>query len=227
MSGIPNLADLQKYVVNREGWEVIKQSFYDSAVYAAAGQVALNFFSTPIGQGVAALGGGVKTLSDTNMNLAGQLPANQGFLIEGIEVSFEPTTPSVAAQLPAAFGAQAIAQIVNDSYVFRRSGSLTLTIGSKPYLQEAPLMKFPASSDFAVSAALADVTTAGASLQSRIAYGKAVGRPYSLGSAPIFLTANQNFGVQLAWQEGVQALPSTNPARVRVSLFGLLYRRSQ
>lgn len=224
MSGIPTLADLQKYVVNREGWEVVKQSLYDSAVYAAAGQNTLSFFSTPIGQGVSAFTG-VKTLSDTNMNLAGQLPANQGFLIEGVEIAFQPTTPTSAAQMPAAFGAQAIAQIVNDAYIFRRSGNFTLTIGSKPYLQEGPLMKFPASSDFHVSAALADVTTAGANLQSRIAFGKAAGRPYSLGSAPIFLTANQNFGVTLAWPEGLQAV--TSPARVVVSLFGLLYRRSQ
>lgn len=224
MSGIPNLQDLQKFVVNREGWEVIKQSFYDSAAYAAAGVNTLAFFSTPIGQGVG-LGGGVKTQTDTNMNLAGQLPANQGFLIEGIEILFAPTTPTVAAGMPAAFGAQAAAVQVNDAYIFRRSGNFTLTIGSKPYLQEAPMMKFPASSDLQIGAALADTTSAAASSQSRIAYAKAVGRPYSLGSAPIFLTANQNFNVTLAWPEGLQAI--SNPARITVSLFGLLYRRSQ
>lgn len=226
MSGIPSLQELQKYVVNREGWEVIRQSFFDSAAYVAAGQNTLAFFATPVGQGVSVLGApGPKTKSDTNMTLAGQLPAMQAFLIEGIEILFEPTTPTVAAGMPAVFGAQLAATLVNDAYIFRRSGNLNLTIGSKPYLEEAPLMKFPASSDYQIGAALSDATTAAAASQSRIAYGKAVGRPYTLGSAPIFLTANQNFGITLAWPEGLQAI--VNPARIVVSMFGLLYRRSQ
>lgn len=226
MADLPSLDQLQKYVVNREGWEVVRQGLFDSAVYAAAGQTQLNFFANPIGQGTGIFGG-AKTASDTNMNLAGQLPAMQGFLVEAVEILFLPTTPSVAAQMPAAFGAQAIAQIVNDAYVFRRSGNLNFLIGSKPYLQDGPMMKFPASSDFQINAALADVTSAAANLQSRIAYGKAVGRTYSLGGASIFLTANQNFNVSLNWPEGVQALPSGNPGAVRVTLQGLLYRRSQ
>lgn len=226
MSGIPSLQELQKYVVNQAGWEVIRQSFFDSASYVAAGANTLAFFATPVGQGVSVLGTpGPKTQSDTNMTLAGQLPAMQAFLIEAIEIGFYPTTPTVAAQMPAAFGAQAIAQIVNDTYIFRRSGNLNLTIGSKPYLQEAPLMKFPSSADFQIGAALADISSTAANLQSRIAYGKAVGRTFSLGAAPIFLTANQNFSVTLAWPEGLQAI--ANPAKVVVSLCGLLYRRSQ
>jgi hypothetical protein len=223
-NGIPNLDELQKYVVNRQGWEVIRQSFFDSAVYAAAGQPTLSFFSTPIGQGVG-FGGGVKTATDTNMTLAGQLPAMQGFLIEAVEVMFLPTTPTVAAAMPAAFGAGAVAVQVNDSYIVRRSGNLNLTIGSKPYLQDGPLMKFPASADFEIDSSLTDATTAAANLQSRIAYAKSRGRVYTLGGAPIFLTANQNFSVTLAWPEGVQAI--SNPGRIVVTLGGLLYRRSQ
>lgn len=224
MSDIPSLQQLQKYVVNREGWEVIRESLFDSAVYAAAGQNTLSFFSTPIGQGVSAFTG-VKTASDTNMNLAGQLPANQGFLVEAVEVLFTPATPTVAAGMPAVFGAQLAATSINDAYIFRRSGNLNFTIGSKPYIQDGPMMKFPASTDFQVNAALADVSSTAANLQSRIGYAKSAGRPYALNGAPIFLTANQNFNVTLAWPEGLQAI--TNPARVVVSLFGLLYRRSQ
>lgn len=221
---IPSLQELQKYVVNREGWEVIRQGLFDSAAYAAAGATSLSFFSTPIGQGTG-LGGDVKTLTDTNMRLAGQLPAMQGFLIEAVEVLILPTTPTVASAMPAVFGAQAVQAQINDAYILARSGNLTLTIGSKPYLEEGPLMKFPASADFQVSGAASDATTAGANAQSRVGYGKRVGRTYSLGGAPIFLTANQNFGVTLSWPEGLQAI--TNPARIVVTLGGLLYRRSQ
>lgn len=224
MSQMPSLQELQKFVVNREGWEVIKQGLFDTAIYPAAGTTQLNFFAQPIGQGTSPFTG-AKTASDTNMNLAGQLPAMQGFLVEAIEVLFLPATPTVAAGMPAAFGAQLAATSVNDAYIFRRSGNVNFLVGSKPYLQDGPMMKFPASSDFQINAALSDVTTAGANLQSRIAYGKAVGRTYSLGGAPIYLTANQNFNLSLNWPEGLQAI--TNPAAVKVTLQGLLYRRSQ
>jgi len=227
MNGLPQVPgreQLQNYVVNREGWESIRQTLYDSAAYPAAGVTQLSFFSTPVGQGTG-FGGGAKTFTDTNMDLAGQLPTNQEFLVTSVEILFEPTTPTVAAGMPAVFGAQAVAANVNDVYIFRRAGNLKFVIGSKPYLQEAPLMKFPAKADMEIDAALCDVTTAGANFQSRIAYAKAVGRPYMLNPANILLTSNQNFSITLNWPEGLQAI--AQPARVVVSLDGFLYRRSQ
>lgn len=220
----PTITNLANFQVNQNVWESIRQSLYDSAAYAAAGTSQLSFFQNPVGQGTG-FGGGAKTLSDTNMTLAGNLPANQMFLIEEIEVAFEPTTPTVTAQMPAVFGAQVVAAIVNDAYIFYRAGNLTLTVGSKPYLQEAPLMKFPAYSRFDLSAALSDATTANANSQSRIAFGTAVGTPYVLTPNNILLVQNQNFSVTLNWPEGVQAI--TNPARVIVSLNGFLYRKAQ
>lgn len=221
---IPGWDQLAKYSVNRDGWEGIRQTLFDSAIYPAAGSTQLSFFSTPIGQGTSAFTG-VKTASDTNMTLAGQLPANQYFLATAIEVLFLPATPTVTAGMPAAFGAQAVAASVNDAYIFRRSGNFNLTVGSKPYLQDAPMMKFPATADFKIDAALADVSSAAASLQSRIAYGRSEGRPYILNPGNILIPSNQNFGVTLSWPEGLQAI--ANPARVMVSFQGYLYRRSQ
>lgn len=215
---VPSRAQLSKYSVNRPGWEAIRQSFYDFQAYAAAGVTQLTFFANPVGQGG-------KTLSDTNMTLAGQLPKNQEFLLQSIEVWFAPTTPTVAAQMPAAFGAQAAAAIINDAYIFGRSGNLQMVVGSKPYLQEAPMGRFPQKAHFAVDAALADVSTAGANLQSRNAFGFWTGRPYMLDPAPLLLVENQNFSITLNWPEGVQAI--SNPARVGVILDGILYRRSQ
>lgn len=214
---VPNRAQLSKYSVNREGWEAIRQSLYDYQVYAAAGQSQLSFFTSPLG--------GTRTLTDTNMTLAGQLPKNQEFLIQSIEVFFSPTTPTVVAQMPAAFGAAAIAQVVNDAYIVGRGGNLVLTIGSKPYLQEAPLGRFPQKASFGVEGAASDTSTAGASLQARIVFGKWQGRPYLLDPAPLLLPENQNFSVALSWPEGVQAI--TNPGRIGVILDGILYRRSQ
>lgn len=216
--GVPNREQLSQFVVNRSGWEGIRQSLYDFQAYPAAGATNLQFFAVPLGQGG-------KTLSDTNMNLAGQLPTNKEFLVESVHVYFTPTTPTVAAQMPAAFGAQAVPEIINDSYIFRRSGNLVFEIGSKNYLEEAPLMRFPPKNTFHVEGALADVSTAGADLQSRIAYGDAIGVPYILKPASLLLTSNQNFNVSIRYPEGVQAI--TNPARVGVVLEGILYRRSQ
>lgn len=218
MASVPNRADLAKYNVNRPGWEAIRQSLYDFTAYAQAGQTQLTFFALPVGQGG-------KTLSDTNMTLAGQIPANQEYLVQSIEVVFFPTVPAVAANNPAAFGAQAVAASVNDVYIVSRTGNLNFTIGSKPYLQEAPLGRFPAKTHMNVRAALADVSTAGANLQSRIAYAYTEGRPYLLSPADLRLVSNQNFTVTLNWPEGVQAI--TNAGRIGIILDGIMYRRSQ
>lgn len=214
---ISNIAELQKFNVNLDEFEKIKQSLYDSAAYPAAGVSSLLFFQTPLGQSS-------KTLEDTNMRLAGQLPTNQLFLIESVEVIFHPSTPTVAAAMPAAFGAQAIAVQINDAYIFYRSGSLRLEIGSKDYIQEAPLQRFPPKTKFSVEGALSDASTAAANLQSRIGYANACGRPY-LVNPPLLLIENQNFSIELAWPNGVQAI--SNPAQVFVILDGLLFRRAQ
>lgn len=217
MPALRTIEEFNAFNVNREGWEKVKQSFYDRATYAAAGQSVLTFFQSPNGQNG-------KTLSDTNMSLAGQLPTNQTFLVEAIEIFFFPSTPTVAAQMPAAFGAPAVASIVNDAYIFNRGGNFNLTIGSKPYLVEAPLAKFPASRQFHVESALADATPLAANQQSRVTFAASTGRPYVL-TPPLLLIENQNFSVTLAWPEGNQAI--SNPASVYVSLEGVLVRRSQ
>ncbi|MDE2019679.1 MAG: hypothetical protein KGJ13_05040 [Patescibacteria group bacterium] len=220
---IPTRSQLDAFNVNREGWEAITNSLYDSAAYPAAGTTQLSFFNLPLGQGTG-FGGGTKTLSDTNMTLAGQMPANQEFLIQRVEVRFFPTVPAVAAANPSAVGAPAAAALVNDSYLAAHTGNLTLTIGSKPYLQEAPLLKFAPCTNFRVNGAQSDSSTAGAGQNVRTVFAYWEGRPYIL-KAPLRLVSNQNFGVTLNWPEGVQAI--TNPARIFLSLEGVFYRRSQ
>jgi hypothetical protein len=215
---VPTRAQLSKFSVNRPGWEAVRQSLYDFTAYAAAGQTSLSFFQQPVGQSS-------KTLSDTNMTLAGQLPKNQEFLVQSIEVQFFPTTPTVAAAMPSFFGAEAAQVLINDVYIVGRSGNVNLTIGSKPYLQEAPIGKFPPKTHMCVDAALADATTAGAALQTRTGFAYWAGRPYVLDPAALLLPENQNFSVTLSWPEGVQAI--SNPGRIGVILDGILYRRSQ
>ena len=217
MRTIPSRTNLAKYNVNRPGWEAVRQSLYDFTSYAAAGQTTLNFFATPNGQGG-------KTLSDTNMTLAGQLPAAQEFLVNSIEVLFFPTVPVVAADNPAAFGVAAIANAVNDVYKVARTGNLVLTIGSKPFLTEAPLGRFPAKTHFQVDGAVSQGGVVADTAQ-RVTYAYAAGRPYLLSPADLRLTSSQNFSVTLNWPEGLQTI--TNPGRIGVIMDGILYRRSQ
>jgi len=224
---VANMTDIQAYATTQwNNWEFITQSLYDSTAYPAAGTNQLLFFQVPQG-GAGGFGGGVKTASDTNMVLNGQLPSGNMFVVSAIQIEFQPTTPSVAAQLPAVFGAQAAAQIINDAYVFWRSGNFALRILAKDYSTEAPLMRFPSAADFSIQAAFADVSTAGASFQSRAAYASSYGPQYMLAPNNLLIPETTNFKATLAWPEGLQPLPSTNPARVFVRLEGMLARQAQ
>lgn len=220
MRHIPNYAQLSQYNVNRPGWEGIRQTLYDFTTYAAAGQPQLSFFALPIGQGG-------KTLSDTNMVLAGQLPANQEFLVQSIEIKFLPLVPAPSAStVDAAVGVPALATQLNDSYLVSRTGNLVFVIGSKPYLQEAPLGRFPPKTNFEFDAAVALATTVAAdSVEARMAFPRWTGRPYLLSPAELRLVSTQNFSITCNWPEGVQAI--SNAARIGVILDGILYRRSQ
>lgn len=224
---IANLSDLKNFSVTWSQWELITQSLYDSAAYPAAGTSSpIQFFQNPVGQGTG-FGGGTKSLSDTNMVSPGMLPQGQMFIVTSVEVDFQPTTPTGAnsAYLPAAFGAQEPASLINDAYIFRRSGYLQFNVLSKQYLQEAPLMRFPATADFVADGALADATTAAATSQSRISWGTTVGQPYVLTPNNILIPSTTNFAVTLNWPEGAQAI--TSAARVFVRLNGLLARLAQ
>ena len=207
----PSLEQMRKYSVNRSGAiEAVRQSFYDFQTYAALGQTQLIFFQVPQGQGG-------KTLADTNMEVAGQLPSPKTFLIQSMEIYFFP-----AGDL-GQFGAQAAAENINDVDDVRSGGYLKLFIGSKDYLVEAPLLRFPPKARLGGFAALADVTTAGADLQSRISYAAACGRPYYIDPY-ILLESTQNFSVSLNWPAAVAIAAA---GRIGVVMDGILYRNSQ
>ena len=218
---IPSARDLQRYdVVRRDSVEGIRQSLYDFQNYAAAGQTALNFFQVPQGQGVG-IGGGTKTLEDTNMELAGNLPNPKAFLVQGIELAFFPAGSPVTSG-----AALATKQMTNDSWVFAKQGWLQLFISSKPYLQEAPLAKFPSRNFLRADFAAAIATTATTTTDELFAELPVMsGAPYKI-IPPITLRPTMNFNITLNWSTAV-ALPSSAAARVGVYMTGLLYRNGQ
>ncbi len=218
----PSMSELARYDVNRVGmYEVIREPLYDFQNYAAAGQLQLNFFQVQQGSGG-------KTIEDTNMELAGALPRPKNFLVESIEIHLFP------GDLPVTEDNTSDTDFVgsdfaNDVYTILKLGSLKFFIGSKTYVEQGALIRFPPKSRLDVSfgymgqvkqTSAADEVTAVMG-----DYAAAVGRPFFVAPR-IRLISQQNFKVELNYS-AVQATPSSTIARIGVVLDGLLYRESQ
>lgn len=222
-------------VVNASQSEVIKQTLYDFQLYATAGTAQMSFFQQPVGQGVTSAPGGVvgtaKSVADTNMQLAGQLPSGVAYKIESIEVSFLPGSVSTANTYTMAalslFNAAAAATVagpVNDVNTFYQSGTLELNVLQKNYLRESPLMRFPPKATLDLSAAVSsNSATVG---EVAVVLAKAGGRPYYMDVCPITIKPAIAFDVTLKWP-GVVATPSGFNGRVGIILDGLMMRASQ
>lgn len=234
-SGIPTLADFQSARVTNPGQsEVIRQRLYDYQIYPAAGSQQLLFFQSQLGQGitsaVGAVAGTAKSKWDTNMRLSSQLPSGQAFLIESVEVFFQPGSVSTANTFTtdtltfflAAASAVPTAQL-DDANIFYLSGCLELDILSKNYLQETPLAAFPPKTQIVPAGAISSnsATTA------EVGFGSTTmqGRPYYM-EPRIELAPAVNFAVSLTWP-GLVAMTSGFNARVGVILDGYLMRASQ
>ncbi|KKN49740.1 hypothetical protein LCGC14_0639900 [marine sediment metagenome] len=209
----PSLAQLEQYNVNVEGQpEVIYQPIYDFQVYPAAGFIELVFFQVPEGQAG-------KTFDDTNMSLIAALPVPINMAITDAQVWFFP------AAVPGRTGDIATTgENWNDVEAVLSAGNLQLEIGSKEYLVDAPLMKFPPQGRLAGAAALADSTTPAAAAGSQIDYATGAGRIYDL--VPLRLISQQNFTIRLRFSALVPT-PSTNAGRIGVALGGFRYRLAQ
>lgn len=210
----PDMLNPGSYGVNVPNvMEAITQPLYSYQAYPAAGTVQpLQFFqSQPIG---------TITAEDTNMQLPGQLPAPQSFLIQGIGIDYLPGTAA------ARFGAQSALGQLPDFYAIMRRGVLTLTIGSKVYLQEGPLMQLPVRSHINGVAAASDQTTPAATMQTFVSVGFSDGAVFN--PRPLLIPPSQNFQVTLSWPAGAVAIPSADSAaRIGVQLYGTLYRPAQ
>lgn len=234
----PDVNSFRQYMATKLGdVEVIKQTLYDTIIYPTAGQANMLFFQNPIGQGLSASPGNAnnaKALSDTNMNNAGSLPAPQGFFVQSIEIDVRPgsvatantfTPQTIASSAAAPAAATGIVQLgaLNDLDAIYGSGALQFTIGPKPYLQEAPLLRFPPKCRPEVDAAVGGNSATTANFGA--ARYKAGGRPYQLNPGLAIMTS-QNFAVALQWPV-IVATPSGFNASVRVILDGWLFRAVQ
>lgn len=196
---------LQKYDVNIQGQvEELSWSFYHFQTYAQAGQTELQFFNAAPG---------ALSIQDYNMTIAGMIPAGQSFLVESICCEFQP------AETPHEAGATESMNFLNDLYAFGRNGVLEFGVGSKLYVQEGPLGRFPPSYRVAGQSAISTTVAASASITD---YGSWAGQTFEI--VPVRLASNQNFSVKLKW---TTAVPVSANARVGVRLQGRLFRNAQ
>lgn len=221
-ANIPSFADISGYAVNRGGeYEGVRQSLYDFQTYPAAGATQLSFFQVPQGQGG-------KTLDDTNLEVAGSLPAPKHFLVQSIEIYLFPGVSPVTVSNTATTDAVA-SNFANDMYAVQQAGNTDFFIGSKSYLQEAPLGRFPPKTclktEFGAAYQMKQAVAADESSQLSMDYASFDGRPYFVNPW-ILLVPTQNFNVRLNFNAAV-ALPSGQDARIGVVLDGILYRLSQ
>lgn len=226
---------LNAYKVNRPGQaEVVRNRLYDFLLYPTAGQAQFSFFQQPIGQGnTSAIGGVVgtsKTYADTNMEISGALARPKSYLIESIEVIWEPGSVSTANTFtqvnPIQFIAVAATTIftqLTDVNLLRIAGWLELFIGSKTYLWEAPLGTFPPKVRLELDAAIASNSATTSTVGAFAA--KWGGRPYYMDPM-IVLESLQNFAVYVKFPAAV-ATPSGFNGRLGVVFDGVLYRLSQ
>jgi len=185
------------------GQDIITQPQWDSNLIAAATTSAV-YFTTPLGQGATVWGAaGPKTLTDTNMNLAGQLPA--GWAFRAYTVQFQVEAGCTIA----------------DMVLLLNSGVLSFLVGAKSFL-DLPLVFAPAGGGAVVVFDAASAGTANNAVNGQ----QNAKNVFTLGlQNPIELTSNENFAITVNWTASLAGLAASR--RTRIMLGGVLTRGIQ
>ena len=199
--------------------DVIVQPLYDTLNIVAAGTLLLNYFATPLGQGQSAFAaaGVAKSISDTNMQLAGQLSAGYNFDLLGFRIQ-----PSFN------IGVIAAGALVNDATTWSFGGVFTFTIASKIYCQ-VPIDTVPAGMGVTGFA----TTTTAATGQSAQSHGVPhISNSFTIGKKALRLSQSQTFNATLSWpivvpNTSVTPTAAADGIPVRVYLDGNLIRPVQ
>jgi hypothetical protein len=146
------------------------------------------------------------------MRSAGQIPKGQQFVITSVQVELFLDGDDIQ-------DAGDPDQYLRDYHnVMTGSANLQLEIGSKDYLQQGPLNKFPPEQNVDASIALG---TGNAALEGS---SYAVGGGNTFNIVPVTLTSNQNFSVTINFDT---AIAINADARFGVTLNGYKFRNAQ
>ena len=176
--------------------DVIVEPLFDTNTILAAGALQLTYFVVPLGQGQSnfAAAGVAKQLADTNMDLAASLPAGYNYVVLGFRA--QPAFTLTPA----------------DCRNWSVGGSLTFTIGDKPYLR-APLDTIPqGNGPWGYGGATVDA------LGRAMSHGvPSLDNSYNVARKPFLLQQTQNFRVQLNWV-ALSPVTSVVPTQVAAGL---------
>lgn len=191
------------------GWTMMDFVGYENLTIDADGVNRIDLFGQT---GVSA------GLGTTNFTKAGELDKETAMIWTHIAADIRP------GAVPAAFGAQAVAARVNDMDYLARRGTLYLTKGSSrgDVLQVGPLGVLPGNAGIGGLVALADVSTTGGNMQSRIQAIHTVGPTFALKN-PIILNPGDTYGGKLDFGNAALVVPSTVDATVTLRYHGLRF----
>ena len=213
--------ELQRYSVGLPGIDEVRRAvLYDSVHRAAAATWAGNvqFFVNPIGS-LAGLAGVAKTLLDTNMVSAGQIPSRNAFEIWDIRVG---VTMALAGVIDVATVPIAMQQYLND---MAYGAAFQLFIDGRPVQEIAPLALLApgygiSTHGFAQNTPVLAGAAGGGAMSGQIGSPNGTSL-WGLAPYPQVIKPNQNFAVQLFFPAAV-TIPAVTSSRVYVHLDGVL-----
>jgi len=159
---------------------------------------------------------GADGIAVTNFELAGKQESQVAAAFNRIHIDIEP------AGNPAAFGAQAAANRINDAHYLNSRGLLKLTKGSskETIVEAGPLRVFPGNAGIAGMVSVADATTLGSDKQSRVQTVHTIGPAFTLNN-PWVLGPDEIFGGRLEFGDAALALPSNTDASLLIRFHGI------
>ena len=217
---IPSI-QLPNYGVGLPGVDEVRRALlWDSVHRAAAATWAGNvqFFTNPIGS-LAGLAGAPKTLLDTNMVSAGQIPARNTFEIWDVRIGVTADLIGVAdvATVPIA-----LQEYVSD---MAYGAAFSLFIDGKTVLDVAPIAILApgygiTSHGFANNFPVAAPAAGGGAMGAQ--FGSPNGTSlWGLAPYPLVIKPSQNFQVQLFFPNAI-TIPAVTASRVWVHFDGVL-----
>lgn len=198
--------------------DVIVQPLYDTVFIPTAGTTGpLTFFSLPKGQGVSVFAtASAKTFSDTNLDLAGQLPAGYNFKVLGFSLMLD------------------WAITVADLTLALNGAFFEFNVGSKNYMRIPARLLPPGNGPTGTQVGTA---AAGSALLASNGW-PFIQNILSIARKPIDLAATQNFSATISWPGGAGQAVTTSLAAGRTTagaaglplqlyLHGFFYRYMQ
>lgn len=208
---------------SRARLEEVIQPIYDTeAINALSGE--FNYFQRPLGQ--AAIAGFSKTLRDTNLRTAGQLPRPQVFVITGIRV-----IPSLVSGDASASPAPVIpdfSDFLSTLKAIVHESILTLRIGTKDYLQ-VPTFRVPANVGVDAVGWAQRTATAGEAAENDVYYSLwPEGEYFSTLPGRLRLPSLQGFNASISFpRAAVNSTLVSGGLKVTVALDGIHGREVQ